>query len=496
MWIACYLPQLPLDLAFRRWPEALQESFRTTVPLAITESKRVRWASHCAEEAGIVPGMTETGALTRAGNALLLPRDIPAEEQAVIEGAHWALNYTPQVALRPFGLVMDVTASLRLFGGTAAIAEDMRSGLAELGLSANVAAAPTAAAAWWLAQCNEHVIEERDTFVPAIDRLPVLLIESLALHAETLKAVGCQSIGQLRRLPRAGIAKRFGKAVLLELDKAFGAEPKLMAWYEPPERFSRRVDLGARVETTDLLLVFARRLLMQLTGFLAARYSAVTQIVLLLHHETVRNGKSPTTTVEIKLGSPSRDLEHLTLLMKEHLSKVVLQSSVIELTLSADGLEEREAPNTELFPSAAGQAEQVGRLIERLSSRLGPDSVARLAIAGDHRPEYCSVTIPAANGAASRSKNPLRGSHFPPRPTWLLKSPIQLLTRQNRPFYQSPLKLLVGPERIEGGWWDDAVVARDYFVAQNSVNLLLWIFRERISADEEEPSWYLHGFFA
>lgn len=496
MWIACYFPQLPLDLAYRRWPSALQESIRTSVPLAITESRRVRWVSACAQAAGIVAGMTETGALTRAGNALFIARDTASEEQAVIEGAHWALHFTPQVAPRSFGLLMDITASRRLFGGTDAIAGQMRQGLDELGLAAQIAAAPTATAAWWLAQCHAHFIADQDTYVQAIETLPVLLITSLSAHAETLKAVGCQTIGQFRRLPRAGIAKRFGKAALVELDKAFGAEPELMEWYEPPERFSRRIELGARVETTELLLTFARRLLMQMTGFLAARYCAVTQFSLLLHHETVRHGKSPTTTIDIKLGTPSRDLEHLTLLMQEHLSKVVLQSSVIELTLSADRLEEREAPNTELFPTTASQAEQVGRLIERLTSRLGADAVARLAIAADHRPESCSVAIPANGGAPSRPKTALRGSQFPPRPTWLLNQPIQLLTRQHRPFYQSALKLIIGPERIEAGWWDNEVIARDYFVAVNSANLLLWVFRERISADEQEPSWYLHGFFA
>lgn len=496
MWIASYLYQLPLDLAFRRWPEALQESLRSTVPLAITESKRVRWVSACAEEAGIVPGMTETGALTRAANAVLTPRDIPAEEHAVIDGAHWALNFTPQVAVRPFGLVMDITASRRLFGGTEAIVEQVKNGLTELGLTANIAAAPTATAAWWLAQCWEHIIAEHDSYISEIDRLSPLLIESLAPHAETLRAIGCETIGQFRKLPRAGIVKRFGKASLVELDKAIGAEPELMTWYEPPESFSRRVDLGARVETTELLLVFARRLLMQMTGFLASRFSAVTQFSLLLHHETVRAGKSPTTNVDIKLGAPSRDLEHLTLLMKEHLAKVVLQSSVIELTLRADGLEERETPNTVLFPTAKSQSEQVGRLIERLTSRLGPDSVSGLAIAADHRPEGCSVNVPVSASRTARDKRILMGSQFPPRPTWLLKEPIQLLTRKNKPFYQSPLNLIIGPERIETGWWDDMVIARDYFVASNDVNLLLWVYRERIGAGEDEPSWYLHGFFA
>ncbi|WP_194727206.1 Y-family DNA polymerase [Noviherbaspirillum malthae] len=497
MWIASFLPQLPLDLAFRRWPEALQENLRATVPLAIIEAKRVAWVSPYANDCGIAPGMSESGARTRSANVLLVPRDIEAEEKALTEAALWALHFTPEVALWPSGLLLDVTASLRLFGGVATIIDRLRTGFQELGLSASIAAAPTATAAWWIAQYDDGVMADQDTYTNLIDSLPITLIEPLHPHSETLKAIGCKTVGQFRRLPRVGVVKRFGKAALTDLDRCFGAEPELMAWYEAPERFCQRIELGARVETTELLLHSARRLLMQMTGFLTARFSAVTQFSLLLHHETVRLGKSPTTRIDIKLGAASRDLDHLTLLMKEHLAKVVLESSVIEMTLSADELEERAAPNTELFPTAASESEMLGRLIERLTSRLGPDAVTRIAITADHRPEKCTAHVAPIAGKTANAKNGLSGASFPPRPTWLLKTPLPLITRQNKPFYGAPLRLLIGPERIETGWWDDEVIARDYFVALNeALHLVLWVYRARISADDEEPGWFLHGFFA
>jgi len=52
--------------------------------------------------------------------------------------------------------------------------------------------------------------------------------------------------------------------------------------------------------------------------------------------------------------------------------------------------------------------------------------------------------------------------------------------------------LLTGPERIESGWWDGHDVMRDYFVAANPSDALLWIYRER----SEGARWFLHGFFA
>jgi protein ImuB len=248
------------------------------------------------------------------------------------------------------------------------------------------------------------------------------------------------------------------------------------------------------VDTTEALLFAARRLLMQMTGWLIARHAAVSRFSLLLHHETVRHSQHATSTVLIALGNPSRDLAHLTLLLQEHLAKVVLSASVIELTLQAEDIVQLAAPNNELFPTPVAQAESIGRLVERLESRLGRASISRLAIAGDHRPERCSVTVPAHGTRKEKNEQP--NNAFPARPAWLLQRPIPLQVYQDKPFYQSPLTLLTGPERIEAGWWDDALAMRDYFIACNDSHLLLWIYRERQVAGQKDPGWFLHGFFA
>jgi protein ImuB len=62
------------------------------------------------------------------------------------------------------------------------------------------------------------------------------------------------------------------------------------------------------------------------------------------------------------------------------------------------------------------------------------------------------------------------------------------------------LNLIEGPERIEAGWWDDALVVRDYFIAENETGQLLWIYCERTVAEqnkkgEENKNWYLQGLF-
>lgn len=468
------------------------------MPLAVTEGRRIGWANACARDAGIAGGMHESSALARTADIVLIARDHGIEADAVMEAALWALHFTPQVSLLPNGLLLDVSASLRLFGGHVALSERLRGGVIELGFTPQLASAPTATAAWLFARHADGLHGDGESFAMQLDGLPVALMQSVQAHLDTLRSIGCQTIGQLRRLPRTGITRRFGGEVLAELDRAFGAEPEVHAWVELPSTFSAWLELPSRVETTDALLFAARRLLMQMTGWLVARHAAVTRFALLLHHGKTRSGRNETTTVAIMLGSASRDLAHLTLLLQEHLAKVVLSDSVIELTLQAEHVEPLAAPNAELFPSAASRAESMARLIERLESRLGQEAVSRLAVAGDHRPERCSMSIAANRIASGHKGRPAQAgllAAFSTRPAWLLRDPLPLLVRGNKPFYQSPLTMLAGPERIEAGWWDDGLATRDYFIACNDAHLLLWVYRERQGAGIEEPGWFLHGFF-
>lgn len=56
----------------------------------------------------------------------------------------------------------------------------------------------------------------------------------------------------------------------------------------------------------------------------------------------------------------------------------------------------------------------------------------------------------------------------------------------------TPSKIIKRPERIESGWWDDALVMRDYFIVQGEASVCYWVYRERVG---EEINWFLQGLF-
>ena len=74
---------------------------------------------------------------------------------------------------------------------------------------------------------------------------------------------------------------------------------------------------------------------------------------------------------------------------------------------------------------------------------------------------------------------------------------MPLAEREGQPLLEGRLlQVLSGPERIETGWWDEAAVARDYYIAQAEDGSLVWVFRARLPGAPDEPIWHLQGLFA
>ena len=53
-----------------------------------------------------------------------------------------------------------------------------------------------------------------------------------------------------------------------------------------------------------------------------------------------------------------------------------------------------------------------------------------------------------------------------------------------------------GPERIESGWWLREGEFRDYYTVEDEAGQRYWLFRNGAYADDKNPQWFLHGFFA
>lgn len=524
-----------------------------------------------AYRAGVRAGHSRSSALALAPGLKMLTGDIARETQAFESMALALLTYTPKVSLgHAHTLLLEVGSGLRLFGGLRALLSRIAGTVSEFGYTTRIACAPTPWSAWLLAQARIagkraprrwRVVKER-SLARVLDRLPVVLLPVAAAHRDAFAQVGCTTLSELRRLPRAGIVRRFGSDILTLLAQAYGDCPDPRESFCAPASFHAQLELPSRVDNADALLFAARRLIVQLAGWLSAHHAALSGYTLLLEHELAARHAPKTSNLPVAWALPSRDAEHLIWLLREKLNQTVLAAPVIGLKLIADRIDDYAASSDTLFPMPESDGTSIARLLEKLSARLGPENVMQMSVHDDHRPEHAMHThvyqaqaLPkrkaasvkarkakadntwmtdelqhaAAQGtlvdrdaidelaSAAAAQNPqqnvtsdngradpytdtagnqasldLPDSIVPthPRPVWMLEKPLRLITRDQRPVYRRPLKMLTRTERIEAGWWDGHTVERDYYVAADDRGHMFWVYREWTSGE-----WFLHGLF-
>ena len=492
---------------------------------ALADHARVLMPDLVAFRLGVRPGSTRSHAFALAPQLTLLAVDIREEQNALEAVALALLAFTPKVVLAHANTVLlEVGASMRLFGGLRALLSRVTSTVKGCGFTSRMGCAPTAWGAWLLAHARTRRVARRvrivkeTTLVHVLDELPVSLIPSAHSHGNVFEQIGCATLADLRRLPRKGVARRFGQGVLQWLAQAYGQAPDPREAFCAPASFEARLELQARVESAEALLFATRRLVLQLAGWLSAHHAAVSEFSLLLEHELAARHAPKTSTFKVAWAVPTRDADHILWLLREKLNQTTLAAPVIEMKLLADKVSEYAPPPDTLFPMPGSDSESMAQLLERLSARLGAENVVQLVARDDHRPEAAMTVEPYKPASETKPKRGKKSSktqtaraeaepevqtesdeplELPdlavpqqPRPSWILETPQKLMLRNERPFYRRPLKLISRTERIEAGWWDGNGVQRDYYVAADDRGRMFWLYRERLTGD-----WFLHGFF-
>lgn len=489
LWLVLHLPRLPLEV----FPGL-------SSPSAIVSRERVVVADEVATSAGVLPGLRLAEAWAFLPDLAVQERDVEREQAALTRLACWAGGFTSEICLLPpQSLLLEVAASLGLFGGAAALFERIVNGCAEQGFAPQAALAPTPLAAQWLAFAgDEQACLDIAELPHRLGRLSLAVLGLSAQNHARLASFGACSLADVLRLPRAGLAHRLGVGMATDLARALGDLPDLRRRFIFPAHFVERLELPMRVENAMALGFAARRLVATLCGWLVARAAGISACTFELEHE--RGGRQPSATVlALGFSGATRNAERINRVLIEHLQRLQLPAAVEGISLRAETPEALSGRTASLFGERDEDASgaSVAALAERLQARLGRDSVHGLSVAAEHRPENASRRVTPRLLADEKSTLRLATGHLEkaPRPLWLLSGPQALREVAGRPQCGGPLRLLAGPERIESGWWDTAEcdaagdVRRDYFVAISARAEWLWIFRS-------PAGWFLHGLFA
>lgn len=503
-WAALHFPALSLDVFARAW--TTDAHARPFVVDSGGHYPRIVAANEAAQRAGIRPQMLLSAALTLAPDLVQRPRDESQEIAALEQLATFTLRFTPAVALAPpSALVAEIGTSLRLFGGRAKLIARIVRGIDQRGYAMRLGIAPTPTASLALARAGAaDAIDSIDALREALSPLSLGCFDVDDDVRATLNAAGVHTFGDALRLPRAGLARRFGFDLVDMLDRAGGRRADPRQPYEPPPQFVSRLELPVPVHDVEALTFAVNRLVQELTAWLLARGLGVGALSLRLAHEhaLVRHRESRCTEARFALGAPSRTPAHLVHVLRERLARLSLPAPVAGITLTSEAVAPLAGRNLGLLPGDEAATPEVP-LLDRLRARLGEHAVQLVAPRAEHRPERASdsVTVQprAAANAARTSRASVRGASAAataklpasPRPLWLLSEPQPLAHL----IEAKPWVLREGPERIESGWWDGSDVRRDYFVAESPAGDIVWIYRDhRYGVDDGE--WFLHGIFA
>lgn len=504
--------------------------------LAVSEHGRklVSAADPCAESQGIYPGATVADARAIVPGLEVLDDRPELGEKLLTSLAGWAVRYTPVAAVDlPDGLVFDSTGCGHLWGGDAAYAEAIWTRLCAAGYDVRVAMADTIGAAWGLARYGRPAAEpgpgrqaggEGSAGMPggpgsgrhggvivvggqaqtaALLALPPAALRLGAATLDRLQKLGFGTIGAFAHLSRPALRRRFGAALLLRLDQAFGREREQIVAVEPAAVYEERLSCLEPISTAVGIGIALERLLETLTRRLQREGKGLREAVFKAYGIDGRLSR-----VEIATSSASQHAAHLMKLFELKLSAIEPGMGIELFVLEAPRVEDVAPVQEHFWAGDQGiGAPAIAELIDQLTNRFGAGCITRFLPDEHHWPER---SVKAARGLEEKPSIPWRTDR--PRPAHLLTRPEPIEVAAPVPDYPPMLfryrgklhriKKADGPERIECEWWIQEGRHRDYYCVEDEDGARYWLFRSGHYTDEGKNGlsgggarWYLHGFF-
>ncbi len=547
--VSVWLPHWPIERLARMSPAAVPAEGPLALVQAVQGRLTLSAVNAAARREGLAPGWTLADARAAVPRLATLPAEPQADVTALRRLALWMSRYGARVSIErpasggarkgkaaellsaidaPDGISIEITGVAHLYGSETGLLADLVRRIAGFGLTVRPGLADTPGAAWAIARAvtsrrlADRILAPGET-AAGLAPLPIAALRLAPETATLLKRLGLKSIGDLVHLPRPSLERRFkskeaAAAVLTRLDQALGLAKEPARALVPPIRFAVRRSFAEPLVASEGVLASLSDLAHELGEALSAARQGARRLVLALYRSD-----GSLARIAAGLSRPSREPDHVRRLLADRLASIDLGYGVDLMTLAAPATEALEAEQDGIAGLAAHKSDGPALLVDRLSSRLGPDRVLKLAARASHLPEAAEVRVSAlAESPAPAIAPPVRlGARPPfllphPEPVAVVAEipdgpPASLEWRRRR----CRIVKAQGPERIAPEWWqpllalereqEEAIASkrhprtRDYYTIEDEVGRRYWVFREGLYGREESeapPAWYLHGLFA
>ena len=477
LWFGVHLPYLALEV-FERAGTGKHEE-----PAVVTDMQRVCLVNERAHIAGIRVNASLSTARSLAPNVAHYARDHDAEARRLNQLVTVAYEFTPFVSVATEKeLLLEMAGSLKLFNGLNQVQRRIKSRLHQLGHRADIGIAHTPRASLAFAKSQAKVIwpdfpSEKDARSITLDELRKTLLVHLELMPRELERfanMGMHLIGDLMDIPSHELLKRFGPELTVYLSQLTGS--RLDPWLseQPRESFTESVHLIDPVRGKEEVLEPMEHLADRLGIWLERLNLGARRL-----RWGVYTFEGDGATFEVGFEQPRNHVDEIMAITRLRLESVDLPGEAMTVSLDAlrtASMSSNWTAEHDMFGGAVVQKTPPRDLLDRLTARLGSESLQQFSILDDHRPEFAWMPAGEDGVKIVTSLVPERGQ----RPLWLLEPP--------KPVRAEQLKLINGPERIQCGWWD-AEMQRDYYVARDRDDAWCWCYRDA-------TGWFLHGYFA
>ncbi|MEO1198284.1 MAG: DNA polymerase Y family protein [Pseudomonadota bacterium] len=510
-YLAVWFPFLCADRLSRQQRRSPRQD---ETPLCFIEKHnsalRVTAINRAAVALGLMPDLTLADARARVPHLKAVEMDRTADADWLGWIANGCDRYTPMVDMvAPDMIRLDITGCAHLFGGEAALRDDLIARLSRIASATRSCIAGTPQAARALARFGVgHTIVPTGADVDAVAPLRVAALEAGQETSQALIRAGLKTIGDLAARPRTPLAARFGSGLTTQLARLLGEEnigitPRRITPSCTAER--RFAEPVADVETA---LGTLQGLAVQIAGSLERRGEGGRAF-----EASFFRTDGAVARLWVDTAKPVRAPETVLRLFRERIDTLHdpldpgFGYDLIRLAVMASG------PFETVQHSLDGREvadDDVAALIDRLTTRLGRDAVIRFVPIESHIPERSVRAVPAGQSPQETSTwDTAFPDEAPSRPLLMFDRPQPIEAVAEIPD-GPPLKFrwrrvlhdvarAEGPERIAPEWWrkDESCPTRDYFRVEDAQGRRFWVFRDGLYHEEDRaPRWFLHGLFA
>lgn len=444
---AVSLPELRVELV-RESDASLERAPIGIVvaPPPMTETKllgntRLDVVSREAQVLGVRAGQTIAQARARAGALSVRVVRPEAVKGVLARLAEIALAFGATVSYSTEQDVVwvDITGCAHLHSsrdpleGESLLASRLRGVFESLGHRCAVAVADGPRVASMLARVSRPGADREEVLVVppganarAIEGLPASVLPLADGDVRWLAKIGVRTIGELRALPRSGLASRLGAQASVVLALMDGDDRAPLTPYVPPEIPEEETTLEYGIEGSDALTFVAKTLADRLAARLAGRAVATSKIELELRLDAalLEDRKADTEIVTCILPAPLSTAGDLLAAMRPRLERLVLRAPVLAAKLRAPTLVHKPQAVLSLFEAQPKAERALPRLVAELAADLGAEAVGTLVLGDSWVPEDRSRFVSLEQAKTMTSKK--RRRHLVssvPEPTRILAEP-------------------------------------------------------------------------